>query len=231
MLRENTLLAQSSNLGLVTSYMHDWLRQRKDILAGECLPSPEPRRNIAGERQNIQRYFTWMQGQFPEYMQALEKITCKTQSARPERGSAGVHEIGRRLLKPMNDGCRNSIVIPARNEGKVIYHSLSEIAKQVNDQGAPLDPAMYEVTVLINVSNQEEHDNTYDEIMRFKHDYPHMQVNAVEVKINKPWANIGFVRKLANDLTLLRAIKRGGTLRHCIWIWKMLTCLKLTLAK
>jgi len=216
--QENLLLKKTPNFKLIPSYMRNWLQQRTDILNSECLPSTEPQRNIQKERKDIEAYFAWTRSQFPDYMRALEKITQKEQSIQTEPGSAGVYEIGKRSLEPMNNRCRTSIVIPARKEGRVICHSLSEIIKQVDEHEQLLDPDIYEVTVLVNVAEQEKHDNTFDEILKFKHTHPQTHINVVEVKIQKSWANIGFVRKLANDLTLLRAVNRGGNYQEPLYL-------------
>lgn len=202
--------ASALDYSLVPQPYCGWLMQRPDILRGDYAYTPgrpvdrSPQREIAA----TQAYFAWMNKQFPEYMELIEYVIRNPVSLTREEGIAGVKMIGRRDLSPMEHQCRVAVVIPAKDEENSIYQTLELYSKQQTQEGKPLDPRLYELDILVNTREGEDFDRTYDEIMRFKNDYPQIHVNALEVEFQKSWAKVGLARKLMSDIVLARSLQR-----------------------
>lgn len=112
---------------------------------------------------------------------------------------------------PVPDTVKSVIAIPANREGLNIYTSLSQYAKQKDLRGNTLDPQSYEVVVYDNHTTDAVLDNTKDEVLRFKHDHPEMNVVYLNHALSeKP--TIGRVRRNLTNSILKRLESRSPAL-------------------
>lgn len=222
-------MSEAGEFGLVPEPYREWLTSQPDLVNERYSYSfadgpidmhtgRAPERSVARERQNIERYLQWNAQEFPQYAKLVNTILSEPKTERIRRGVAGAAVIGRADISEMDEECRYSVFIPARYEEQSIYQALSGYAKQQNEDGSQLDSRTWEINVLVNFADGERPDNTYEEVMRFKRDNPHVRCNVVELMFQKPWASAGFARKLASDLTLVRANNRGNGYRHSLFL-------------
>lgn len=204
--------AKRINYSLVPKPYREWLKGRPDILEGKYSYDPErvSFRAVPREICAIYSYLHKMKEDYPEYGELMERILKNPFSSEREEGVAGVTIIGRRTLSPMDDACRVAVIIPAKDEEDSIYPTLESYSNQQTKTDESLDPRLYELNILVNTSNGEEFDRTYDNILCFKRDHPNVRVNALEVQFSERWACVGMARKLISDLVLMRALERGS---------------------
>ncbi len=139
------------------------------------------------EKQAIAEYFS---KQNPEYAEHLHSLSEQ--------------------LGQIDDECRLSICIPVagHQEGGQIYQSLENYTRQTTDA------KKYEIVLYVNYpetdrdGNRIVPDNTIAEIERFKHDYPQMQIKVFSEALPLEQAKIGRIRKVLNDVVLLRQSQR-----------------------
>lgn len=202
------LLPHKVDMGLVPQSYFSWIKSNPDIMDGKWSFKESTPREIEKEKQSIIEYLAGMKQKFPQYMNFLKHISIHPKNDIPEKGMAGITELGRRDISPMEPECRLSVIIPAKCEEKNIYDTLSSYAQQIDKNGNPLNPNMWEINIVVNIKEEEDHDGTYDEVLRFKKDNPHIHVNALEITLQKKWAHVGFLRKLLSDISLTRSYQR-----------------------
>ncbi len=115
---------------------------------------------------------------------------------------------------------RLSICIPVagHQEGKNIYQSLENYTYQT------ARPEEYEIVLFVNHPDKDkegrmiEPDETLDEVKRFQREYPEIPVRVMYSSIPVMQANMGHVRKLLNDVVLLRHHERGNDVPDLIMV-------------
>lgn len=120
----------------------------------------------------------------------------------------------------MTEGNKLSICIPVagHQEGTKIYESLKNYTYQT------ASPDSFEICLLVNHPDRDlngkkiEPDKTLSEIDRFKKDFPNYNVRVMYKILPREQANIGLVRKLLSDATLLRHYERGGDVEDLIMV-------------
>jgi hypothetical protein len=111
-------------------------------------------------------------------------------------------------LEPMHPECRAAVHIATYNEERNIYDTLSEWSSQVNSQGEPLDPNLYEINVINNGPVGYSSDNTLGEVEKFRTDHPNVRVHVIDIEVPSEGGNLGMVRKLITDVILQRSVNR-----------------------
>jgi hypothetical protein len=119
-------------------------------------------------------------------------------------------ESAEKMIAPMNEKCRVAINIPARNEEKNLTNLLDQYVKQVDKEGKPVDPDLFEINILVNRGEGEKPDKSVEVLNTWKKMNPKFRVNVLDVPIplTKANSNIGYVRKFLNDLTVQRSVNR-----------------------
>lgn len=115
---------------------------------------------------------------------------------------------GRLVPTPPLPGCEVCVVIPARDEQARIERTLAQLTRQTGFDGAPLDPARYEVIVLANNCR----DGTAAAVRRLARATPGLPpVHLAEVTLPACEAHVGSARRLLMDEARrrLRLLGRG----------------------
>lgn len=120
----------------------------------------------------------------------------------------------------MKETNRLSICIPVagHQEGKNIYQSLENYTYQTADKG------VFEIVLLVNAPIVDKQgkpinfDETPAEIERFRKDHPEMDIRVITTRLKPEEANIGFIRKLLTDATLIRQYRRGEKAKDLIMV-------------
>ncbi|MGI4749825.1 MAG: glycosyltransferase [Janthinobacterium lividum] len=124
---------------------------------------------------------------------------------------------------------RVSVIVPARDEAKTIRKTLNALRLQTDDQGAPLNPQLYEVLLLVNNCN----DQTYEIGRQYQQKYPAFRLYLAMVQLPPEKANIGFVRRLLMDEAYRRLTENienegiiastdGDTEVDCCWVFHIM---------
>jgi hypothetical protein len=130
-----------------------------------------------------------------------------------------IHNLSNQI-GPMDKECKLSVNIPVagHQESNSIYESLKNYTYQTAKTNE------FELVLFVNHPETDKNGNKLNaedvlsEIERFKNDYPDIKTNVIyEVLTNKE-ANIGLIRKLMNDSTLLRHHERGNTVEDLIMV-------------
>lgn len=154
------------------------------------------RRDVTQEKQSLQLYLDTLKSNNPEYYQYLESLSSTT------------------TMAPMTEQNRVSVNIPAWMEGKIIYHTLQSYIEQKDEQGNLVPADTFEINLIINRKTGAPPDETVTEINRFIQDSKdkgqQYHINYLDVEFNPPLNNVGHARKVINDLTLLRSVKRAN---------------------
>ncbi|MDP1721618.1 MAG: hypothetical protein Q8L37_00245 [Candidatus Gottesmanbacteria bacterium] len=121
-----------------------------------------------------------------------------------------LENINNTIASPMTHDTQLAVCIPVRasQEGKHIYHTLDQYAKQTDLEGNPMDKSKYEIVLFLNAPDKEPLDATMDEVKRFMADHPDMPVRVATGKFPKGAVRYGTYIKYAYDLALLRAMER-----------------------
>lgn len=108
---------------------------------------------------------------------------------------------------------RAIIMIPAaaHQEGRNIYRTLIQYARQ---QG--IDEDDFEVVVFANNPRGTRRDKTIKEIQRFQREHREIKVRLIERRLEKPEANIGWIRKAVADSVIEDLRRRGINLNDVV---------------
>lgn len=105
--------------------------------------------------------------------------------------------------------CKISINIPVFREGKNIYKTLFLFTqKQLNSFWNPINSDIFEINILLNSPNQniDVDDETKNEILRFKKDFPNYNINLFIKQFNfNNKAKIWTIFKTLVDISILRS--------------------------
>jgi hypothetical protein len=146
----------------------------------------EVERNVEREQKRIREYIA---AQDPVYRAELDSLAT--------------------LVGPMHPKCRLSVIIPARFEEPNLSNLLTQYAKQIDEQGKPLDPDLYEINIIVNRKQGETPDKSMEVIAEWKKENPSIHVNAIDKEFSPQQANVGTARKYITDLALLRSVTRS----------------------
>lgn len=126
-------------------------------------------------------------------------------------------------LPSMSEECRMSIALPAYAE-RNIYETLRHyVALQKDGDGKPLDPQIFDLTILLNRPNTSVpfDQNTLKEIKRFNKDYPNYHVHVAMHTFDFPEkVSMGEIYKLAADSMMMRSLNRQSDLRKARQVFR-----------
>lgn len=111
-------------------------------------------------------------------------------------------------LAPMSEKCRAVVCIPAYMEGDVINTTLERFINQKDKMGKSLDPELFEIIVLDNHPESDKKDTTEEEIGKFQKEHPEVRVKYAHRVWKNKEGGVGYARKIATDLALLRGNQR-----------------------
>ncbi len=106
-------------------------------------------------------------------------------------------EFGGKAILP---SCHACVVVPARNEQRRLPRTLEALRNQVDLQGEPLDPASFEVLLLLNNCTDE----SASVARRFAKMHPGFHVAIEEVRLTSEQAHVGTARKMLMDAACAR---------------------------
>jgi hypothetical protein len=101
--------------------------------------------------------------------------------------------------------CEVCVIVPVRNEAEMLESTLTALMNQIDLGGSPLDPARYEVILLVNNCS----DDSAAIAHRFAAQHPKLVLHVVERTLPDSQAYIGWVRKLLMDEAYRRLIMLG----------------------
>ena len=88
-----------------------------------------------------------------------------------------------------------SVIIPAKNEAHHITKTLDALRLQRDEQEAVLPYHLFEVLLLANNCT----DTTYEVAVAYQRQYPQFPLHVAQVRLEKPEAHIGTVRRMLMD--------------------------------
>ncbi len=107
--------------------------------------------------------------------------------------------------RPPAPGCELCVAIPVHNEEVGIAATLGALAAQVDFDGRPLDPAIYEVLVLANNCT----DRTVEVAREFGATHRWFRLHVIDVTLEAPHAHVGAARRLVMDEACRRLASLG----------------------
>ena len=102
---------------------------------------------------------------------------------------------GRSLDRPPSPRLRVSVAIPAHREVEALAACLRALANQTDLRGMPLDPACFEIILLVNNSS----DGSTALAHRFADRHPELALHIVDLTLAPEHAHVGWARRLAMD--------------------------------
>ncbi len=141
---------------------------------------------IKNERESIQKYFE----NYPAYFQMIEKMASP--------------------IPKMSEKCIVSVCLPlyAKEKPDVIKKTLEKYINQKYKEGY-LNPECYEINILVNAPTKDKKDidTMSKELEEFKKKYPEIKINVIQKEFPRK-ENMGYIRKIITDITLLRSLNR-----------------------
>jgi Glycosyl transferase family 2 len=101
--------------------------------------------------------------------------------------------------------CEVCVIVPVRNEAKLLEACLNALAYQVDFKGQPIDPNRYEVILLANNCN----DDSAAIAHHFSQQHPDFRLHVVERTLPPHEAYIGRVRQILMDEAYTRLARLG----------------------
>jgi hypothetical protein len=102
-------------------------------------------------------------------------------------------------------GCALTIVIPVRDEEATLPATLAAIAGQVDTDGQPLDPDLFDIILLVNNAT----DRSAAVASAFGTAHPALALHVVEVDLPEDEAHVGRARRLLMDTAAARLPANG----------------------
>ncbi len=99
------------------------------------------------------------------------------------------------VSSPVPPGIQTCVIVPARNEERLLPRCLRALSEQTTLSGRKLDHSLYEVILLINNTT----DQSRAAAEQFQSQHPSFQLHIIERTFPKAQAQIGFVRRLLMD--------------------------------
>lgn len=174
---------------------------RKEQLAQfEKIRSETLRKNPEAQLDHYKEIGEYLKKLNPEYLKKIEEMKDQTEKMEAE--------------------CKLSVCIPVagHQEGKNIYESLQNYTRQTAKN------ENFELSLFVNhpEKNKEgvllDATETLSEIERFKKDHPEVKVRVMYKVLSPDEANIGMIRKMLADTTLLRQQERGESASDLIML-------------
>lgn len=106
---------------------------------------------------------------------------------------------------PPNPHLQLSVIVPARNEAHQLNDTLKALHNQQTIKELPLNPALYEVLLLINNCT----DRSYDVAVQYQQRHPDFPLHIARIDLPPDKANIGTVRRLLMDEAYRRLTSTG----------------------
>jgi glycosyltransferase involved in cell wall biosynthesis len=103
-------------------------------------------------------------------------------------------------MRPVREGCRLSIAIPAKNERGMVVRALRAFTEQRNHDGSRLDPRTFEVLVFANDCD----DDTEGAALAYAAQRSEYAFHTVSGKLPPSTAHVGTARRIALDLACER---------------------------
>lgn len=106
--------------------------------------------------------------------------------------------------------CRLCVVVPIRNESEHLPATIGALARQVTEQGQPVDPDSYEVLILANNCS----DDSVAIAHTLKKKYSALHLHVLEVTLPSASAHIGTARRMAMNEAYRRlcSIRQDGVI-------------------
>lgn len=177
-----------------TYYMNGYggATSKEELEMFEKMKSETLKENPTAKLDNYKEIKNYLEKQDSKHLERIKKLAHQIEKMDPE--------------------CKASICIPVagHQEEKSIYESLQNYSYQI------AKPKEYEIVLFVNHPEKDKTkknllnaDKTLKEIERFKKDYPNMKVRVMYEVLSNEEANIGKIRKLLVDSTLVRQQERG----------------------
>ncbi len=99
------------------------------------------------------------------------------------------------IVAPPRSGCVLSVVIPVRDEEASLPATLEALASQLDADGSPLDPDLYEIILLVNNSV----DRSAEIARAFASRHPALVLHVAEIDLPDQEAHVGRARRLLMD--------------------------------
>lgn len=152
--------------------------------------------NVAEERRLFTEHFERMQAEDPDYFGLVSSVADQ--------------------FDPMPPECRLVFNIPACREQDRVYNALEMILIDKNGNpkqrdvqtGQPLPAGRFELMIFNNWGVSKGTDRTESEIQRFTERYPEAPVFPLSMELPDERGNVGFARRLLQDVTCLRSLRR-----------------------
>ena len=152
-------------------------------------------RSVDRERAVLQNYLNNERATNPNHYRMIETVAAS--------------------LGTMDNKSRVAVNVPAWMEEGNLKHFLSEYTAQVDKDGNPLDPSLYEINIIVNRKTGTTPDESVRVINEFVADFESThgfkpRVNYADVELDPPFNNVGYARKLLTDAVALRSVQRTG---------------------
>ncbi|WP_420146573.1 glycosyltransferase [Spirosoma sp.] len=108
---------------------------------------------------------------------------------------------------PPSSHLQVSVIVPVRNEAHHLTDTLEALRRQLDTNGLPLNPALYEVLLLANNCT----DSSYEVAFQYQHQHPSFSLHIAQIHLPANKANIGTVRRMLMDEAYQRLMSAGRT--------------------
>lgn len=109
------------------------------------------------------------------------------------------------VIASPNPRCQVCVIVPARDEARLLPATLAALAQQLDLRGKALDPRRYEVLVLANNCR----DDTAAVVRHSARRFPTLALHLVERELPAPLAHVGTARRLLMDEACERLLALG----------------------
>ena len=111
------------------------------------------------------------------------------------------------MMNPPDEQLTATVIVPAKNEARVLGRTLGALARQFDRQGRGLNPRSYEVILLVNNSS----DDTAGVARQFAREQPAFALKITEGTFAEPEAHIGNVRRHLMEQACARLERTAGS--------------------
>jgi len=101
---------------------------------------------------------------------------------------------------------RVSVIVPVRDEVLQLTQTLDALRNQVDGDGRPIDPGLYEILLLANNCT----DRSFELAEQYQNLYPLFPLHVAQIQLPPRLANIGTVRRLLMDEACRRLMSVGN---------------------
>lgn len=93
-----------------------------------------------------------------------------------------------------------AITIPVKDEEDCLINTLNALNNQRDTLGSKLDPASYEILILVNNST----DSSYELAIQYQQKFPQLQLHVAQIELERESAHVGTARRLLMDAAFER---------------------------